>query len=270
MTLYANSINIMNNKLPFLFKQFLFFLFIIATCYSGCKKSEKKEAKNKQGNNLFVGASANDLLSSNKFKKLVVDLMYMENHAPTATAVKNLENFLIKYLNKPEGVVIKQREIPSSKLSAYAVSDIKKIEDEHREEYNSAETIAVSLFFLDAEYAGNSGNAKVLGIAYRNTSMAVFQKTVKENSGGITQPSRSIVESTIINHEVGHLLGLVDIGTNMVIDHQDKDHGHHCNNKNCLMYYTVETTDFLDNLIGGSVPELDDNCKKDLKANGGK
>jgi predicted Zn-dependent protease len=249
------------------------FLFIPATLYVGCKKDKVKDSEKKvelPGNKLGIGSSANHLLSDKQFTKLVVDLMYMENHAPSSSSIDKLKSFLNKYINKPEGIIFNQRMIQSGNKSAYSAEDVRMIEDKHRKEFNSEGILTLSILFLDADYAGNSGNSKVLGIAYRNTSMAIFQKTVKDYSGGITQPARSSLETTILNHEAGHLLGLVDIGSEMVVDHQDAAHGHHCNNNKCLMYYTVESTDFVSELIGNPVPDLDENCRKDLKVNGGK
>lgn len=73
-----------------------------------------------------------------------------------------------------------------------------------------------------------------------------------------------------MNHEFGHLFGLVNIGTDMVENHEDTEHSKHCDKNNCLMYYASETTEIASFLIGNDIPELDENCKNDLIANGGK
>ncbi len=88
--------------------------------------------------------------------------------------------------------------------------------------------------------------------------------------GGLAQPSRAAAETAVINHEFGHLLGLVNNGTPMIGDHQDEPHGKHCDNSKCLMYYAAETSDLLANLLTGAVPGLCVNCENDLKGNGGK
>ncbi|HEX2682510.1 MAG TPA: hypothetical protein VHL77_01180, partial [Ferruginibacter sp.] len=126
------------------------------------------------------------------------------------------------------------------------------------------------VFFADAPSAANSGNQYILGIAYGSTSLAVFERTVNDNSGGLLQPSRSGLETIVMEHEFGHLFGLVNYGTPMVNSHEDPNNARHCNNSNCLMYYASETTDILGILITGSVPPLDASCKTDLTANGGK
>jgi hypothetical protein len=117
---------------------------------------------------------------------------------------------------------------------------------------------------------GQYTNAQTLGIAYRNTSVALFGKTIRDNSGAIGQVSRTKLEATILQHELAHLLGLVDLGTPMQTAHKDAAHGNHCTNNSCLMYYASETTDVLGVLLTGNVPSLDAACAVDLRANGGK
>jgi hypothetical protein len=36
------------------------------------------------------------------------------------------------------------------------------------------------------------------------------------------------------------------------------------------MYYATETTDIMAAIIGGEIPELDNNCIADLRKNGGR
>lgn len=246
---------------------FILFLIVVLITNAGCKKEDPLTIP---GNKEPVGASAFHLLSDQQFTSLYVEVMYMEGHAPTSESMENLKEFILSVARKPNGVQVIQKEITAGNQDSYSVDDIRNIEDQNRELFNSGTFLAISFVFLDGEYSDNTDDSKVLGVAYRNTSMAIFQETVIENSGGLTQPSRTKLESTIINHELGHIFGLVNNGTPMGVDHQDDQHGNHCDNTNCLMYYAVETTDIVDNLIGNSIPELDQNCKQDLSSNGGK
>ena len=86
--------------------------------------------------------------------------------------------------------------------------------------------------------------------------MSILGKTIHDNSGGLGQASRTKLESTVLEHEFGHILGLVDLGSPMQTNHKDAAHGNHCNNTNCLMYYASETTDILGILITGNIPPL--------------
>ncbi|MFT6718764.1 MAG: hypothetical protein ACJAY8_001160, partial [Sphingobacteriales bacterium] len=110
-----------------------------------------------------------------------------------------------------------------------------------------------------------------LGVAYASTSIALYGTSVHENSGGILQVSREDAETVVLQHELGHLFGLVNNGSKMVRQHQDTNNGKHCTVESCLMYYAIETNELFALLgTGGTIPELDPLCKEDLKANGGK
>lgn len=174
-------------------------------------------------------------------------------------------------LNKPQGVEIVQRQIENEAQEVYSIQDIRTIEDTHRSKFNEQGTIAVSGIFIDGEYDQNTENGSVLGVAYRNTSFVIFGQSIREFSNQPLAPSLTTLESVVVNHEVGHLLGLVNAGTNMQTDHQDTAHGRHCTDDNCLMFWTAETGEGLLNMLtGGSIPSLDTLCIADLQGNGGK
>src|SRR4030095_6546174 len=124
--------------------------------------------------------------------------------------------------------------------------------------------IALYILYTNGNYTDNN----VLGIAYKNTSVVLFGKKINDNSGGLGQASRTKLVATVAEHEMGHLLGLVDLGSPMVTGHKDGAHGSHCSNTACLMYYASETSDILGFLITGNIPVLDVNCRADLQANG--
>ena len=217
-----------------------------------------------------VGDSAHDLLSATTFNTLVIDIMYIEGQQPTIAAIKNFKSFLENRLNKAT-ITIKQRNIGAATKDVYTIADLKTLEDTYREDYNKDDKIAVSGLFVNGEYSENTSDGKVLGVAYRNTSFVIFEETIKEFSTGVLAPSQTTLESVVINHEFGHILGLVNVGSPMQNNHQDTTHGKHCDNDECLMYWTAETGEGLINMLaGGSVPELDTNCLADLNANGGK
>lgn len=250
--------------MKFNYKTITFLLFVISVSMFACKKNK---TTGEQNNNGVVGNSANALLSDEYYKSLIVEVLYMPNFEPNQGSITNLHNFLNTYLNKPQGIQIVLKQIPSNGQASYSSDDVRSIEDENRSQYNSGEKITVSVVILDGSFSPNSN---VLGIAYKNTSLALFGKTIHDNSGGVTQPTRTKLETTVFNHEFGHILGLVNVGSPMVNHHEDGQHSKHCTDENCLMYYAAETTEIASFLIGNDIPGLDTNCKNDLTANGGK
>ncbi len=241
------------------------FLILSATA---CKKSDTVSGipAISSENNKVVGAAANDLLSASKYSSVKIEIQYMPGFQPDAAAVNNLTNFINSLINKPGGVSVIQTPIASAGKTVLSLNDIATVEKNNRTVYTSGTQLGVYFLFTD----GNYSETNVLGLAYRNTSMAILGKTIHDNSGGIGQASRTKLESTVLEHEFAHILGLVNIGSSMQTNHQDAAHGNHCNNTSCLMYYTSETTDILGILLTGNIPVLDTNCKADLTANGGK
>jgi hypothetical protein len=197
----------------------------------------------------------------------LVDYGNVEGFRPHDEGLRLLEDFLIQRLNKPGGIEIRVGEpLPIEPQGVYSAEDVRSLEAEHRTMYTDGTTLVAYFLFLDGEY---DVNANVLGIAYYNTSMAVFAEKIDDNTGGVFQASRADVEGTVAKHEFGHILGLVNNGSEMQRNHQDEENGPHCENENCLMYYAVRTVDFISQLFE-ELPELDDDCVDDLQANGGR
>lgn len=247
---------------------YIFLLAFILLAASGCKKADTitNLPSINDANNKVVGASANDLLTSANFSSVKIEIQYMPGFQPDAAAINNLSTFLNSLINKPGGISIIQTQIGAGGKSVYTSNDIATIEKNNRTVYTTGNQLGVYLLYTD----GNFSEGNVLGLAYRNTSMSLLGKTIHDNSGAVGQTSRTKLESTVLNHEFGHILGLVDLGSAMQSNHKDGAHGNHCNNNNCLMYYASETTDILGILITGNIPPLDANCKADLTGNGGK
>lgn len=212
------------------------------------------------------GSSAVDFLASDDFESLVIEIDYMEGYKPTDETVNNLKSFLESRLNKSNITILSPSSIEADGQSSYSANDVRELEEEHRSEFSEENRLAAYVIILDGEYS----QSNVLGIAYYNTSAALFGKSIQNASEGIGSNPKSLIESTVLQHEYGHLLGLVNNGVEMQQDHQDEENGAHCDDENCLMYYAVETSDFFASLIGGEVPELDDRCLADLAAAGGK
>jgi hypothetical protein len=208
-----------------------------------------------------------EFLSESKYTKLIIEIDYVSGFEPDPASVQAVVTFLQGRINKPNGIEVVKNMIASPGKNVYTLSDIREIETANRGQLTSGNTITAYALFLDKDYS----DPNVLGVTYLNTSIAIFEKTIKGYSGGLTQPSTQLLETTVIEHEFGHVLGLTNYGTPMQSAHQDSQHGAHCTNKSCLMYYAVETSGIVGNLLSqGNPPLLDQACINDLKANGGK
>lgn len=242
--------------------------FAVSLALVSCNKIDSVPLLNKNYHNKVVGASAKDLLTASNFTGLQIDLVYVDGFEPNATTLTNLTAFLQARLNKPGGITINKTKISSPGLAPYSVDDVKNVETDHRSLFNSPNQLAVFVFIADGN---NAENSNVLGYAYRNTSVCLFGSKINSISGGVGQPGREVLETTVLNHEFGHIMGLVNVGTPLQTNHQDAANGKHCNVESCLMYWAAETGDIVTNLVGiNQAPSLDSQCIADLGANGGK
>lgn len=247
-------------------KKYIFLLPVILLLSQCSKKDVMSALPASNLNTRGVGASANEFLSGAKYTTINVQLQYMPGFAPDQGALDNLTAFLNTLTNKPGGINFSKTQIAASGKSSLTTQEIADIEKANRTQFTSGNVLSVYILYTDAPYS----TANVVGLAYRNTSLAVFGPTVTSNSGGVNQTTRTKLEATVAEHEFGHLMGLTNIGTPMVTPHEDGAHMSHCNNTSCLMYYSTQTTVMGGILLTGPIPSLDANCRADLQANGGK
>lgn len=251
-------------------------LLLVFGLFVSCSKEDtaatnESTINTKLANQKNTGSSSNDLLSDITFKSMVIELVYVDGFEPTPTSIKNFVNFLNARTFKPDGITVVKRAIDSPGNAPYTSQEIIEIEDANRTKYNTNSQIAVWAFFADGASANNSNSGVVLGTAYRNTSFVIFEETIQDLSNSAFEPNRTVLETTVITHEFGHILGLTNLGTSMVDNHEDTEHAKHCNVESCLMYWAADSGSGLSNLMGSnSAPQLDTQCLADLQANGGK
>lgn len=245
--------------------------FFMLLFLAGCTVDETDEKDKIHRNDLPLGASAKDFLSDEVFTSLDVEIVYVTGYAPTQETLSNLKTFLGKYLHKPNGISIKTRAIGAPGMGTYSLSELKTLEKQNRTVFSLGEKLGTYIFFADEKSDDSSQDRKVIGKAYMNTSMVIFDKEIQGMTGSGTQGE---IQSTALHHEFGHLFGLVNNGSPAQSPHEETDEKKkaHCNVGGCLMAAAIEFSSSPLDLIdeGQNIPDFDDQCKLDLKANGGK
>lgn len=238
---------------------------VVLLSTSGC---EKHRLDKYAGTNSKV--TPHDILSADKYTELVVEIAYEGNHPPNPDAINIFKSFVAGHVYKPDGISFEYNPIPDQGKLHYSIDDVNALELKYRKNLPRRKKLSIFIFYANAPYGGDTDSQKILGAAYGGSSFVVFGYTTQQYSGGLTQPEQKVLEATVFNHEMAHLYGLVNYGSEMVTNHQDMAHGHHCSNENCIMHYAAETSDIVANLVGANVPELDQNCIDDIRNNGGK
>ncbi len=153
----------------------------------------------------------------------------------------------------------------------YTGDAITALADRFRDTPSTSADRSVYVIWLDGYYADDSGRRDtVLGVSLGDTGVIAMFKPVIASAGQVAR-----VEQTTLVHEFGHAAGLVNNGLAQVEDHHDAEHGAHCSNEDCVMYWAIETVggvrDFVGALLGGDDPRVlfGPECLADAHAAGG-
>lgn len=250
---------------------YLLFAILIASCTKDGPNDPGDGGIDKSANLKLTGSSGEDLLSDMVFTSMNIEIVYVEGFRPTDEAITIFRNFIESRVYKPDGIQINLRSVESSAKTPFNEDDIKAVERDTRTLYNVGDEIAVWIYFADGEKEEDSDQSITLGSAFRNTSIIIYEKTIKDFASRNGAPPKAIIEAATLNHEFGHLFGLVDLGINPVSEHEDPEKEGHCNIEDCLMRASIEFGSGVINVIDGTgVPELDDACIQDLQSVGGK
>ncbi len=250
-------------------------------------------------NLLATGASANDLLSNANFDRILVEAAFVQGFRPTQQTMDNFIAYLQQHTFKQD-IDVSFLELPSPQEETLTLQEIADLETENRTAYNDESTLAVYIYFADAPSDGDEEDQGLvtLGAVYRNTSMVIFERTIRTLAGRSLAITLTDVETATLNHEFGHLFGLVNLGTLPVNDHEDPEAENHCVIDGCLMQAELvfggsarsavaekgelqsacslpgkSVIDMLESRSSrglATVPVLDAECVLDLQNNGGR
>jgi len=265
MFVFLQPKNMKNLKFisPFL----LFSLLIIFSC-SNDDDSDNETFNPRSENIKEIGVSSRDLLSANNYKSLTIEFAYSPGFRPKQQTLDDFKTFLEERLHKPDGIIFIETLISIPFQESQTLQDIKTIEANKRTIYTEGDDISVFVYFSGSNYSSDTQTSLTLGISYYNTSLVVFEKTLR-NLVASQDFDLYILEETTLQHELGHLLGLVNIQNDDIHQsHEDLAHGKHCKVEDCLMYYENNNGKTIKRRA--SVSLLDPLCLEDIQAKGGK
>lgn len=200
-------------------------------------------------------------LTSSSYTSMVVEVDYEPGYKPLASSTDLLVERLTSVCDKPEGISIEFQEVNFGQQGDWSAEDVRsKAWDQKTASPLEGSTLRWQLIFP----AGGYEEASVLGVAVDASTVALFGDSIDEAEGPLGRPSVEDVENSVVIHEVGHLLGLVNLVYQSPVDHEDADHPGHSNNDDSVMYWAVESTDIV-NFIFGTLPnDFDTDDRNDL------
>lgn len=201
------------------------------------------------------GAAAGHLLRPDGAASIVLQVLSAAGAEPRQATLDRLVEELASASGKPV------RAVGGASLPARRVwSSTELVAAAEAARFPTADgSYVVRVLFVGGRSSEGGG---VLGITATADVAAVFAEPVEEAATGLT--SAAAVERAVAVHELGHLLGLVDLAIDTGRD--DPEHPGHSTNPRSVMYWAVESS-LLGDLLGDGPPQrFDDQDRADLAA----
>jgi hypothetical protein len=225
-------------------------------------------------------------------KQIKFEVDYAVGAAPYTTKVDRVgDSWLIfkANVNRLFEATGKTIEIPTNLTEMQKLTDVSGTEfttdqildiaSKHRDHKSTASNATFYLLWLPGYYADKSMVRKdVLGVSLGSTGVIAMFKPVIESSTratGLLGAGGAYVEQSTLTHEFGHAIGLVNRGIALKSAHHDAEHGAHCTDPNCVMYYAIESPtaiiDIVKKLVAArSVVLFANDCLADVDAAAGR
>ena len=256
------------------YSHFILIISVISLLTTGCFEEAVETNGDLNGNDnengepgefshtLNPGESNEAFVTDENYSTLIVEIQFMAGAEPEEEALQNVAAFLEQNLQKEEVILLEPQQIPSLNQNVYNVNDLAQIEENNREYFTDDDQLAAYILIVDGDYLEQDA----LSVAYFNTSVALFGTTINRISGPQQfDPSKESVEATLIKHQFGHLMGLVNNGTEMVENHHDEFNGAHCALEQCLMNFRINSANFYESFFQNAEFELSQFCIADLE-----
>ena len=207
------------------------------------------------------GSLALACLQDDQFTSMIVEIDHEPGYRPMSSSTDMMLDRLNQVCNKPGGITVEYSEINFNHDGDWAADDVREQAWIHKSgDVMDSSVLRWQLMFPSGEYSEDG----VLGVAVDGSSIALFSDTIEEADGPFGRPSVEDVENSVVVHEVGHLLGLVNLVYTSPADHEDPEHPGHSNNEDSVMYWAVNSAD-LSNIFFGSLPnEFDQDDLNDM------
>ena len=203
------------------------------------------------------GAFARTLLRPQPATAIVLDRAAQTGAAIAQSAVDRSAGVLAEVTDKP--VDVRPQATLASRDTDWTADEVRAAADAAATVPQGSGKAVVRVLLLKGTFEGSQD---VLGVAVRGDVLAVFV----DNVAGAATPivSRQAIEDAVLLHELGHVLGLVDLARDT--GRADKEHPGHSSNSASVMFWAVESS-LIGQVLGGPPPrDFDAADLADLRA----
>jgi hypothetical protein len=196
---------------------------------------------------------------------------------PYSSSLEYLSDLVARVLAKPDGISFQQDETLQAfgENHVWTFSELDAFSRLHAAD-DASGPVSIHVLFVDGRYDSGDDGGTVLGLAWGERYIALFQDAIRSGCSGVLGPLQTetceVAERSVWAHEFGHVIGLVDNGLTPRTAHRDPDHGRHDASDGCLMYWAYDSPEVFDVLLSrletGQGPDIEfcDHCWADLSA----
>jgi hypothetical protein len=206
-----------------------------------------------------VGDLARGLLRPDPYSNIALEIDVAGNAEPgrvTRDYVKQvLKQATVKAVNESGG-----HAFAGVGGGCWKSQDIFAVAGREARTHTGGSTVALRILFLDGSVCQGAG---ILGMAFRAGTVAIFTGQVS----ALATPTvgADVFLKAVTTHEVGHILGLVNIGYKSAQNHEDPQHAGHSSNKSSVMYYAIDQSNLIQQFVGGPPTTFDGDDQADLQ-----
>jgi hypothetical protein len=188
------------------------------------------------------GDLAGVLLAPGAATSIVLDVLVQPGETANADVIATLRQILAASSGKP--VTVRGPNALNTSSNTYDADAVRHLADTQGKD-QSDDTVVIHLLYLKGAFSDDS----VLGVTVRADTTAIFPDQIAQAASPFA--GRSRIEQAVDTHELGHIMGLVDIWLNDNRD--DPDHPGHSTNPHSVMYWAVES-DLVSQVLDGPPP----------------
>jgi hypothetical protein len=192
------------------------------------------------------GSFAPGILSPAHSSQIVVEVRTQPNAGPRQSTIDHVTSVLSNASGK--SVAVAQGAGIGGGAKGWSADELRTLADQGAPQGGGSAVI--HLLFVHGSFGGDDS---VLGVALRGDTAAIFPDQVDSASTPLVGSGG--IEVAVVTHEVGHILGLVDLLLHT--GRQDPDHPGHSTNSKSVMFWAVESNLVADLLQGGPPKDFD-------------
>lgn len=244
---------------------------------------EPEPTPNGEGHDDVAAARVASYIRGDAQTRLRLELDVAQGHDPDDELLDDLVSRFAPLLDKPDGVAFARDEVlEAAPGRAWTFDELEGFADEHYGGPEADDEAVIHVMILDGHYAESASSNGTLGLAWGNRHVVLFSETLRD----LCEPSqneelrkRGLVERACdasftgtMLHELGHTIGLVNNGLDMVTPHNDPDHPTHSDDPESIMHWQFDVAGTFD-LVKGKllddvdpIPPFSEGCLADVAA----